>query len=86
MCGLPESWWADAPEELGWAGGDVERTGGVPNLGGETPSELERAAARAEIPGPFAPTLSTLSVPTKGVVLFELGPFMERGTGLPEFE
>lgn len=32
--------------------GDAARTGGVPNRGGDAPRELDKAAARAETPGP----------------------------------
>lgn len=32
--------------------GEAVRTGGVPNRGGEVPRELDKAAARAETPGP----------------------------------
>jgi hypothetical protein len=32
--------------------GDSGLRGGVPNLGGDVPSEFDRAAARAETPGP----------------------------------
>lgn len=45
--GVPE-----ARGEAGAGAGEVDRTGGVPKRGGETPIELDSAAASAETPGP----------------------------------
>lgn len=47
---------ADLPAKTGDAdrGGGVEtRTGGVPYRGGAWPNESDKAAARAEMPGPW---------------------------------
>ena len=65
-----------APE----AAGDIGRTGGVPNLGGDDPYELERAAARADTPGP-APgrTAEGVPAPASGVRLPGTGDDPFRG-------
>jgi len=59
--------------EAGAGAGESERTGGVPNLGGEAPNELESAAARAEMPGPVGWVLA----PGNGVT----GPEVPSSTG-----
>jgi hypothetical protein len=46
--------------------GDKGRRGGVPNLGGEWPKESERAAARADTPGPGS---EVGAAPARGVRL-----------------
>lgn len=47
--------------------GDNGLIGGVPNLGGEWPIEFDRAAAKAETPGPGREALG--AAPARGVAL-----------------
>lgn len=58
------SWALDA---LGECGG---RADGVPKRGGEAPRELDKAAARAEMPGPG--DVAAADAPGRGVILLLL--------------
>lgn len=55
--------------------GDMERTGGVPILGGVAPIELDKAAAKADTPGPAGAAVP----PNTGPGLPP--PFSESATG-----
>lgn len=75
MVGVPER--ALRRGDCARAGGVLTRAGGVPWRGGDWPSESDRAAARAETPGPWALVMP----PGSGDVLSEV-PKLGRGEPL----
>lgn len=58
---------AAAGGDSGRVGGVASRSGGVPNLGGAVPKEFDKAAAKADIPGPAPGPGGLAPTPERGV-------------------